>query len=78
MKSRRILFALSTLLVAALACTIGQAAPTTEDLPATITAQALTLQAPSQTPGPPTETPPPALTNTPTVPLVSVSSASNA
>jgi len=77
METRRILFALSTLLVAALACTIGQAAPTTEDLPATITAQALTLQAPSQTPGPPTQTPPPALTNTPTVPQVTVSSASN-
>ncbi|MFH1185554.1 MAG: hypothetical protein V1755_11025 [Chloroflexota bacterium] len=78
MKSRRIIVALNALLIAALACTIGQApAADGPDLPATITAQALTLQAPTQTPGPPTDTPTPAATNTPTVPQVSVSSATN-
>ena len=77
MHSRRILIAFSTLLISALACTIGEAGPTKEDLPATITAQALTLQAPSATLAPPTGTPPPALTNTPSVPQVSVSSPSN-
>ena len=77
MRSRRVLLGITTLCIVALACTIGQAAPSTEDLPETITAQALTLQAPSQTPGPPTQTPPPELTNTPSVPQITVSSASN-
>jgi hypothetical protein len=83
MKSTGPILALNAVLIAALACTIGQspaanqAASGEPDLPATITAQALTLQAPTQTPGPPTLTPTPAFTNTPTVPQVSVSSPSN-
>ena len=77
MKSRRVYIALNALLIASLACTIGQAAPVKQDLPATITVQALTLQAPSQTPVPPTQTSAPALTGTPTIPVVSVSAASN-
>jgi len=83
MKSKRIIFALNAILVAALACTVGQTPGGDQsnaaepDLAATITAQALTLQAPTQTPGPPTETPTPAATNTPTVPQVSVNSATN-
>jgi len=66
MESRRILFALSTLLVAALACTIGQAAPRRRPA-GDDHAQALTLQAPSQTPGRQLRHHA-ALTNTPTVP----------
>ena len=77
MSSRRFPFALSTLIMAGLACTAGQGTPAAQDLPGTITAQALTLQAPSSTPAPPTGTPPPALTNTPSVPEVRVSSATN-
>lgn len=78
MKSRRFVIAASMLIMTALACTLGQAAPPAEeDLPGTITAQALTLQAPSSTPAPPSQTPPPAMTNTPTVPEVRVSSATN-
>ncbi len=77
MSSKRIPFALSAVLIAVLACTAGQGDQVTLDLPGTITAQALTLQAPSATPGPPTGTPPPAFTNTPTVPEVRVSSATN-
>jgi len=75
MKSRHVIVALNALLLAALACTINQTPQ--PDLPATITAQALTLQAPTSTPEPPTATPTPALTNTPTVPQVSVSSTTN-
>jgi len=77
MHSRRVFIAVSTLLIAVLACTVGQAGPNQDDLPATITAQALTLQAPSATPAPPTETGTPPATTTPTVPQVSVSSATN-
>ena len=77
MDSRRMVLAFSALLVAALACTAGAAGPTREDLPGTITAQALTLLAPSQTPGPPTQTPPPAFTSTPTIPQATVSSTTN-
>jgi len=83
MKSRRIIVALNAIVVAALACTIGQMRGSDQsdaaepDLAATITAQALTLQAPTQTPGPPTETPTPAASSTPTIPQVSVSSATN-
>jgi hypothetical protein len=77
MNSRRISVAFSALVIAALACTVGQAAPAKQDLPATITAQALTLQAPSGTPAPPTPTGTPVATNTSTVPQVSVSSATN-
>ena len=73
----RIHIAMSAVLATSIACTMGTAAPLQEDLPATITAQAQTLQAPTQTPAPPSETPPPAFTNTPTVPQVSVSSATN-
>jgi hypothetical protein len=77
MKSNRIYIALNALLIAGLACTIGQSAPIKVDLPATITVQASTLQAPSQTPAPPTPTSPPEATGTPTIPVVTVSSASN-
>jgi hypothetical protein len=77
MHSKRALFAFSALLIAALACTVGEPAPVSEDLPGTITAQALTLQAPSDTPGPPTQTGAPSATGTPTIPVVTVSSASN-
>jgi hypothetical protein len=77
MHSKRILIAFSAMQIAALACNVGERRPVQEDLPATITAQALTLQAPSPTAGPPTQTPPPALTATPSVPQVSVSSATN-
>ena len=77
MHSKRVLFAFSVMFIAALACTVGEPAPVKEDLPATITAQALTLQAPSDTPGPPTQTGAPEATGTPTIPIVTVSSASN-
>lgn len=77
MNSRRITVAFCALALGALACTIGAAAPAVEDLPGTITSQALTLQAPSQTPPPPTETGTAEATGTPTVPQVRVSSATN-
>jgi hypothetical protein len=88
MRSNRLLAALDTLLIAALACTMGQTPAAVQpganqpgadrlDLAGTITAQAQTLQAPSPTPGPPTLTPTPVATNTPLVPQVSVSSATN-
>lgn len=81
MKSKSILAALNALLIAVLACTMGQSpgagSTTTPDLAATITSQALTLSAPSATAGLPTQTPTPVATGTPTVPIVSVSSATN-
>jgi hypothetical protein len=78
MKAKRIYFAFSVLLIAALACNMpgsGQASPS--DLAATITAQALTLSAPTATPTLPTNTPTPAFTATPSVPEVSVTSPTN-
>jgi hypothetical protein len=82
MRSKRVLLAINTLLVAILACNLpgGQATATPTgqvDLAATITAQALTLQAPTATAGPPTATPTITQTGTPTVPQVSVSAATN-
>ena len=57
MRSKRVLLAVNVLLVAILACNLpgGQATATPTgqvDLAATITAQALTLQAPTATAGP--------------------------
>ena len=83
MNHRRVSIALTALLIGILACNLpGGAAtetptPTGEDLVATITAQAGTLEAPSATPAPPTETPTITPTFTPSVPMVSVSSATN-
>jgi hypothetical protein len=82
MKHRRVSIALTALLIGILACNLpgGGATETptpAEDLAATITAQAETLQAPSATPGPPTETPTVTPTSTSSVPMVSVSSATN-
>jgi hypothetical protein len=82
MRSIRVLLAVNTLLVAILACNMpgGQATETPTgqvDFPATITAQALTLQAPTATSAPPTATPTIASTGTPSVPQVSVSSQTN-
>jgi hypothetical protein len=82
MRSKRVLLAVNALLVAILACNLpgGQGTPTPTgqaDLAATITAQALTLQAPTATAGPATATPTIAPTGTPSVPQVSVSSATN-
>lgn len=78
MKSNRAVFALNVLLIAALSCTLSSSQ--SPDLAATITAQALTLQAPSGTPeasATPTDTPTITPTSTPSVPQVSVSSATN-
>jgi hypothetical protein len=82
MNHRRVSIALTALLIGILACNLpGGAATETptpeENLAATITAQAGTLEAPSATPGPPTETPTITPTSTPSVPMVSVSSATN-
>lgn len=77
MNSARIPLALSTFLSAALACTIGQVAPTGLQPPASATPQGANPQVLTDTPGPPTNTPTPTLTGTPTVPQVSVSSATN-
>ncbi len=73
--------------IAAFACSLpgGEGAPTGEepDLAATITSQALTLAAPTNTPAPPTETPTPQFTSTPestatpSVPIVTVSTNTN-
>ncbi len=77
MKAKRIYVAFSVLFIAALACNApgGQASPS--DLAATITAQAMTLSAPTATPPFPTDTPTPAFTATPSVPEVSVTSPTN-
>jgi len=84
MRSKRVLLAVNSLLVAILACNLpgGQGTPTPTptagaDLAATITAQALTLLAPTATAAPPSETPTITPTGTPSVPQVSVSSATN-
>ncbi len=82
MKSKRIPLAGSVVVLAILACNLpaGQATPTPTaevDLAATVTAQALTLEAPTATAAPPTETPTITPTGTPTVPQVTVSSATN-
>ena len=77
MGSKRVPLAICAIILSLLACTIGQGGQVAEDLPGTITAQALTLQAPSATAGLPTGTPPPLVTNTPSVPEVRVSSATN-
>ena len=82
MRSKRVLLAVNFLLVAILACNLpggaATATPTGQvDLAATITAQALTLGAPTGTAGPPTATPTITSTSTPSVPQVSVSSATN-
>jgi hypothetical protein len=83
MKSRRVSLGIAALLIGILACNLPSGAatetpsPTAEDLAATITAQAQTLEAPSATPGPPTETPTITPTSTPSTPMVSVSSATN-
>jgi hypothetical protein len=82
MNHRRVSLALTALVIGILACNLpgGAATPTPtpeEDLPATITAQAETLQAPSATLGPPTPTPTVTPTSTPSVPMVSVNSATN-
>ncbi|MDX9991794.1 MAG: SH3 domain-containing protein [Anaerolineales bacterium] len=86
--NRKIIVTIIALVLAAFACSMpGQApaaTPTEQaggqpDLAATITAQELTLQAPTQTPQPPTETftpeasPTITLTPTPEVPMASVS-----
>ena len=83
MRVNRVLFAISVLLIAILACDAsgGQTAPT-PDLPGTITAQALALQAPSNTPTStntpaPLNSPTPAFTPTSSVPMVSVTSPTN-
>jgi hypothetical protein len=88
--NRKILTGILALALTAFACNMpGQAQPTVSseedlsDLAATITAQALTLQAPTSTLEPPAETPVPeatatiTLTPTPGVPMVSVSVATN-
>jgi hypothetical protein len=74
MKTKRVLIAFNLLLMAVLACNLpgGQVS----DLAATITAQALVLQGSSSTPAP-LNTPAATLTNTPSVPEVSVTSATN-
>jgi hypothetical protein len=77
MRAKRIHVALSAVAIAVLACTIGQSPPGSADLPATITAQVTTLQAPSATLGSLTQTPAPLLTNTPSVPEARVSSTTN-
>ncbi len=82
MKSKRIPLATCAVVLAILACNLpgGQATQTPTagvDLAATVTAQALTLQAPTATAGPPTETPTITPTGTPTVPQVTVSAATN-
>lgn len=88
--NRRVISAALVLILASLACSLPAQAPATapdgqnepsqeQDLAATITAQALTIQAPTATPLPPTETFTPeatatiTLTPTPEVPMVSVS-----
>ena len=84
MRPKRVLLAVNALLVAILACNLpgGQGTPTPTptagaDLAATITAQALTLQVATATAAPPSETPTITPTSTPSVPQVSVSSATN-
>jgi hypothetical protein len=90
MKAKRSLIALNVLLAAILACNMPSAAPGTgqpqqpqqqqPDLAGTITAQALYLIQASETPAftdVPTLTPTITLTPTPTVPQVSVTSATN-
>jgi len=85
MRSKRVSLAITALLIGILACNLpgGATPPPTdtptpgEDLAGTITAQAATLQAPTATLGPPTETPTITPTSTPSVPMVSVSSATN-
>ncbi len=74
MRVKRVLIAFNILLIAMLACNLpgGQVS----SLAATITAQALTLQAPSSTPASP-GTPAAAFTDTPSVPEVSVTSVTN-
>lgn len=82
--NQKIIISILILALAAFACNMPGDAPAGEatdqpDLAATITAQALTLQAPTSTPEPPTETPIPeatatiTLTPTPGVPTASVS-----
>lgn len=86
--NKKIMISILVLALAAFACTMPGEAPTQDateettdqpDLAATITAQALTLQAPTSTAEAPTETSTPeatatiTLTPTPTVPMVSVS-----
>lgn len=87
---QKIIASIIMLTLATFACSLPGQAPTTPatatdlpddqpDLIATITAQALTIQAPSETPLPPSETPTPestatiTLTPTPEVPMASVS-----
>src|SRR5512143_1706618 len=78
MQSNRLIAAFSVILIATLACNMpGTQVTGGPDLPGTITAQALTLQAPSSTPGVPTDTPTVTPTTTPSVPQVTVSSATN-
>jgi uncharacterized protein YraI len=82
--NQKIIISILVLALAAFACNMPGDAPDGEatdqpDLAATITAQALTLQAPTSTPEPPTQTPIPeatatiTLTPTPGVPTASVS-----
>jgi hypothetical protein len=87
MKSRPVLFAFIALLVAALACNLpggqGTSTPTAtaeEDLAATITALAVALEESTSTStatAGPSETPTVAATGTASVPMVSVSAATN-
>jgi uncharacterized protein YraI len=90
MMNQKIIASIIMLTLATFACSLPGQVPTTpatatnlsddqSDLIATITAQALTIQAPSETPLAPTETPTPestatiTLTPTPEVPMASVS-----
>lgn len=75
MKSKRVVFALNALMIAILACTLGQAAPGEAEPTATITSPP--VPAASDTPAPPTLAPAPTATGTPTVPQVRVSAATN-
>jgi hypothetical protein len=74
MNISRVLLASNVLLMGILACTMPGAQAS--DLAVTITAQALLLQGPSGTPAPPT-TPAAAVTDTSSVPQVSVTSVTN-
>lgn len=83
--NRKFLIAILVLSIAAFACSLPGSAPEGEepDLAATITSQALTLAAPTNTPESPTETPTQAFTSTPestatpSVPTVTVSTNTN-
>jgi hypothetical protein len=84
MKSGRVSLSICALLISILACNLPGGGPTEtptptpeNDLAATITAQAALLAAPPVTPGLPTETPTITPTTAPSVPMVSVNTATN-